>query len=60
MISIYGKEHECVSESHVPDEGDDIQSRRVIGIAKELHQRMDNASSNFRELHSTDMNGLNQ
>ena len=47
-------------ERYVPHKGDDVKSRWIIGIAKELHQRMDNASSNFRELHSTDMNRLDQ
>ena len=43
-----------------PDKGDDIQCRRVIGITEELHKRMDNVSSDFRELYGTDVNRLYQ
>jgi hypothetical protein len=53
-----GTEH--VLEGHSPDKSDDIQSRRVIRITKELQKRMDNVSSDFRELHGTDVNRLYQ
>ena len=48
------------SESDSPNEGDDVQSRRVIRIAKKLHKRVDNISSDFGEFHGTDVNRLYQ
>jgi hypothetical protein len=54
------EEQKRESESHSPDEGDDVQSRRVIRVAKELHKRVDNISSDFGELHGTDVNRLYQ
>jgi len=59
-MRIYRREQKHESKSHLPDEGDDVQSRRVIRIAEELHERMDNISSDFRELHGTDVNRLYQ
>jgi hypothetical protein len=59
-MSIYRRGQKRVSEGHSPNEGYDIQSRRVIGVAKELHKGVDNIGSHFGELHGTDVNRLYQ
>jgi len=54
---------ECMERhemQNLPYERDDIQSRRVVRVSEELHQCVDDAGSNFRELDGSDMDGLNQ
>jgi len=60
MMSIYKRGQKRVSEEHSPNESDDIQSRRVIRVTKELHKGVDNISSHFGELYGTDVNRLYQ
>ena len=44
----------------LPNEGNDIKRRRVVGIAKEVHQGVNDASRDFREFDGSNVNGLNQ
>lgn len=45
---------------HFPDEGNDIDGRRVVGVAQKVHEDVDDIGGDFRELDSTRVDALDQ
>lgn len=47
-----------LKKSCIPYEGDDINSRRIISVSQEIHERKHDVGGDFRKFDGNDVNGL--